>query len=196
MKRLLSVICATVWATLLSAQHIVTPLHPDDVINETQWKGQWIGIDRLLPGEEMENKTRVNARYLRKEFTLEQKTVRKARAFVASQGYYELYVNGRNMTKGPLAPYISNPEHILYDDCYDITLALLPGKNAIGVLLGNGADLCRCCGKCGVTPAQRTEGICQSIAGAGRENPYFSYTRACFNSIIVIILNHMLSLLY
>ena len=139
MKRLLSVICATVWATLLSAQHIVTPLHPDDVINETQWKGQWIGIDRLLPGEEMENKTRVNARYLRKEFTLEQKTVRKARAFVASQGYYELYVNGNRIGEDVLTPLQTDFRKSIYYNVLDVTEALKADTAAcIGIILGNG----------------------------------------------------------
>ena len=53
-------------------------------------------------------------------------------------GFYELYINGKNITKGPLAPYISNPEDVLYYDNYDITEHLNEGENVIGVLLGNG----------------------------------------------------------
>lgn len=53
-------------------------------------------------------------------------------------GFYELYVNGHNITKGLLAPYISNPDHVLYLDSYDIAPYLTKGENAIAVLLGNG----------------------------------------------------------
>lgn len=53
-------------------------------------------------------------------------------------GFYELYVNGENITRGLLAPYISNPDHLLYLDTYDIAPYLRPGKNAIAVILGNG----------------------------------------------------------
>ena len=35
-------------------------------------------------------------------------------------GFYDLFVNGRKITKGFLAPYISNTDHIAYYDRYDI----------------------------------------------------------------------------
>ena len=66
------------------------------------------------------------------------KPVRKAEALICGLGFYELYVNGEQVTKGFLAPYISNPDHILYYDRYDLTSFLHPGKNALGVILGNG----------------------------------------------------------
>ena len=57
---------------------------------------------------------------------------------ITANGFYELYINGNNITKGLLAPYISNPDHVLYLDKYDISPYLLDGKNAIAVILGNG----------------------------------------------------------
>lgn len=123
----------------LHAQHIVTPLHPEDVISETQWKGQWIGIDRLLPGETMEYKTRVNARYLRSEFPLEKKTVKSARAFVAAMGYYELYVNGERIGNNVLTPLQTDFRKSAYYNVLDVTDALRKADTAcIGVVLGNG----------------------------------------------------------
>ncbi|MDO4285370.1 MAG: family 78 glycoside hydrolase catalytic domain [Eubacteriales bacterium] len=53
-------------------------------------------------------------------------------------GFYELFVNGRRITKGALAPYISNPDHIVYYDRYDLTPYLRRGENVIGVMLGDG----------------------------------------------------------
>lgn len=53
-------------------------------------------------------------------------------------GFYDLFVNGKRITKGYLAPYISNPDHILYYDHYDLSAYLQPGKNVIGIMLGDG----------------------------------------------------------
>lgn len=59
-----------------------------------------------------------------------------ARVLVSACGFYELYVNGVNLTKGPLAPYISNPDDIIYYDSY--TVSLEKGENVLGIWLGNG----------------------------------------------------------
>ena len=58
---------------------------------------------------------------------------------VTGLGFYELYLNGKSITKGLLAPYISNPDDIVYFDTYDITDRLSEnGNTAIGLILGNG----------------------------------------------------------
>ena len=79
----------------------------------------------------------VPAPYIRKTFTLEMEP-EQAEITVCGLGFYELYVNGRNITKGPLAPYISNPDDVCYYDRYDLTGLLKKGRNAVGVILGNG----------------------------------------------------------
>ena len=79
----------------------------------------------------------VSAPLLRRCFFIK-KAVRRASALICGLGFYELYVNGEEVTKGRLAPYISNPDHILYYDRYDLTAYVHEGKNALGVLLGNG----------------------------------------------------------
>ena len=57
---------------------------------------------------------------------------------ICGLGYYELYVNGQNITKGFMAPYRCNLDHFLYYDNYDLRDYLVKGENVIGVLLGNG----------------------------------------------------------
>lgn len=57
---------------------------------------------------------------------------------IAVSGFYELYVNGENITRGLLSPYISNPDQLIYMDSYDLAKHLREGKNAIAVILGNG----------------------------------------------------------
>ncbi len=79
----------------------------------------------------------VPAPYLRKNFTLEA-LPKKARLTVCGLGFYEVYINGKHITKGALAPYISNPDHILYYDTYELTPFLQTGNNTLAFLLGNG----------------------------------------------------------
>ena len=62
----------------------------------------------------------------------------KASLSIAGLGFYILTVNGKDITKGALAPYISNLDHYIYYDTYDLTPYLAEGENVIGVMLGNG----------------------------------------------------------
>ena len=79
----------------------------------------------------------VPAPLMRKSFTLEKKPD-FAEISVCGLGFYLLFVNGKNITKGLLAPYISNPNEICYYDTYDLAKYLVEGENVIGVVLGNG----------------------------------------------------------
>lgn len=104
-----------------------------------QWQGQWIGIDRLLPGESMENKTRVNARYLRKQFSLKDKHVKSATAYIATMGYYELFVNGQRIGDHVLTPVQTDFRKSIYYDVHDVTAAIMQSGNpVVGIILGNG----------------------------------------------------------
>ena len=61
---------------------------------------------------------------------------------ICGLGVYELFVNGKRITKGYLAPYRSNPNHFVYYDHYDITPYLDAGENVVGIALGNGIMCC------------------------------------------------------
>ncbi len=76
----------------------------------------------------------VAAPYFRKVFTI--KTAAEAQIKIAACGFYKLFINGENITKGALAPYISNPNDIVYCDEYKVYLN--KGENVIAVILGNG----------------------------------------------------------
>ena len=78
----------------------------------------------------------VPAPIFRKKFTA-QKTA-KAEIVIGAAGFYKLFLNGKDITKGELAPYISNPDHIVYYDSYDVTELVAEGENVVAVLLGNG----------------------------------------------------------
>ena len=78
----------------------------------------------------------VPAPYIRKEFVID--TFSTATLRICGLGFYELFLNGEKITKGKLAPYISNPDHLIYYDEYDVSNLLKKGGNALGVILGNG----------------------------------------------------------
>lgn len=82
-------------------------------------------------------KKNIAAPYLRKSFNLSE-TCSDSKIIICGLGFYELYINGVNITKGSLAPYISSPDDLIYYDEYEISKLLLVGENVIGVLLGNG----------------------------------------------------------
>lgn len=79
----------------------------------------------------------VPAPYMRKSFNLDF-IPQKAEISVCGLGFYRLYINGEEITKGALAPYVSNPDDLCYYDTYDVAEKLTCGENVVGVILGNG----------------------------------------------------------
>lgn len=74
---------------------------------------------------------------LRRAFSLDGK-IKRARAYICGLGYYELHLNGKKIGDHLLDPgYTRYDKRALYVT-YDITHELRSGKNAVGVILGNG----------------------------------------------------------
>ena len=73
----------------------------------------------------------VPAPYFRKTFAIKSlkqlNSAAEASVVLCGLGFYELYINGKNITKGLLAPYISNPDDLIYYDAYDILPYLKKG---------------------------------------------------------------------
>ena len=80
---------------------------------------------------------RVPAPYFRRNFTVS-KELSGATLTITGLGYYKAFINGKEITKGFLAPYRSNIDHYIYCDKYDLTDILKNGKNTLGIVLGNG----------------------------------------------------------
>jgi alpha-L-rhamnosidase len=88
----------------------------------SEWKGQWLSGGN-------------NA--LRREFTVPA-AVRRARAYVAAAGYYELRLNGSKVGGRFLDPgYTAYAKRVLYSS-YDVTSQIHQGANAVGMFLGEG----------------------------------------------------------
>lgn len=76
----------------------------------------------------------VNAPLFRKKFKSQ---VKGARLEICVVGLYRLFINGKEITRGILSPYFSNPTQIVFYDEYQID-DLNIGENEISILLGNG----------------------------------------------------------
>ncbi len=80
---------------------------------------------------------RLPARYLRHEFQVARR-VKRATAYIAGLGYYELYLNGQKVGDHVLDPGLTNYDKRVLYATYDVTDRLRPAANAVGVILGNG----------------------------------------------------------
>ncbi|MBR6808433.1 MAG: family 78 glycoside hydrolase catalytic domain [Clostridia bacterium] len=74
---------------------------------------------------------------IRKSFNIEVPP-KKATLTVTGIGFYRLFVNGCEITRGLLSPYITDPGHVVAFDRYDIKPHLTVGENVIGLILGSG----------------------------------------------------------
>ena len=80
-------------------------------------------------------KKNVPAPLFRKSFHLK-KIAEMGEILIAGIGFYDLFINGQKITKGHIAPYINNTDHIIYYDKYDIAPYLKQGENVIGAIKG------------------------------------------------------------
>jgi alpha-L-rhamnosidase len=99
------------------------------MMDGTQWKGAWISDSRNIHTKP--------APWFRKTFTTSKK-IRSARAYIAAAGLYELSINGKKIGDHRLDPMYTRFDRRNLYVSYDITAELRQGKNAVGVLLGNG----------------------------------------------------------
>lgn len=57
---------------------------------------------------------------------------------IGATGFYELYINGENITDGYLAPYVTNSDDVVFYRKYNIAPYLKGGENTAVIFLGNG----------------------------------------------------------
>lgn len=113
------------------------------LLNEGDWQGQWIG--HLSPKVETTEKQRGpwglqiegGGGVLRKEFTVSQ-PISRARVYVSGIGYYELHINGEKVGDHVLDPARTNYLTRVFYSAFDVTKSLVQGKNALGIMLGQG----------------------------------------------------------
>ncbi len=97
------------------------------VLTADDWKGRWIGAaDTNWPGL-----------LLRREFTV-RPGLRRALVQVCGLAQYELSLNGRKSGDDLLTPGWSKYDRTCLYNTHDVTSLLRPGRNAVGLTLGNG----------------------------------------------------------
>lgn len=133
------------------------------LLDEKEWQAKWIGCSNQPPALEVEPGTKrptrsikdmpadewhayitaeqaeceLPARYVRREFEIS-KEVARATAYLSGLGFYELFVNGREVEKEHMQPGLTLYSKRIFYVTHDLTKDLKPGKNALGVILGNG----------------------------------------------------------
>ena len=106
------------------------------LLNESDWSGQWIGLDRAMQWDYEGIHSRLSTRYLRTEFDTD-KAVKRATLYISGLGMYEAFINGKKVGEQVLAPAPTDYRRTVLYNAFDVT-GMLTAKNAIGVALGNG----------------------------------------------------------
>jgi alpha-L-rhamnosidase len=104
------------------------------------WQGaKWIGIEKqdIAAKKTKGNRTRLPARYLRREFGVT-KEVKRATAYVCGLGFFDLHINGRKVGDHIRDPALSGYTKRAFYVTFDVGEYLAKGKNCIGAILGNG----------------------------------------------------------
>jgi alpha-L-rhamnosidase len=108
------------------------------LLQESDWKAKWIGLDRAVGDDAPEAAHKsLSARMLRHEFQLGEK-IKSATAFISGLSLFEFYLNGEKIGNQVLAPGLTEYNKRAFYMTFDVTRNLLAGKNAIGLILGNG----------------------------------------------------------
>jgi alpha-L-rhamnosidase len=102
------------------------------LLRESDWKASWIEPD-------IEENVSVSnpCPYLRKEFKIKSK-IREARIYVTCHGLYQLSLNGEKVSDELFTPGWTSYHKRLQYQVYDVTEQVQTGRNAVGIILGDG----------------------------------------------------------
>lgn len=107
------------------------------LLSAGDWSGAWINDGRSNPEKDEDYYEDDPSPIFRKEFVVD-KQIKHARLYVSGLGYYEAILNGKRVGENVLDPgWTSYEKRVLYST-YNVTENIVPGKNCIGAMLGNG----------------------------------------------------------
>lgn len=116
-------------------------VEPEQIPTENSWKNKEMNSETVgtnaFAGEERDFGEFQPAQYIRIPFCIE-KELKKARVYATAHGLYQLEVNGVRADDREFAPENTTYHKILQYQTYDVTSLLKKGKNAFGVILGDG----------------------------------------------------------
>ncbi|MBN1418246.1 MAG: glycoside hydrolase family 78 protein [Planctomycetes bacterium] len=102
------------------------------LLAKDDWKGAWISAPPPKDGAGT-----APAPFFRKAFELAG-APRRARLYIAGLGYHEVHINGKRVGDHVLDPAFTRYDRRCLYVTHDVTGLLAGGRNAIGVILGNG----------------------------------------------------------
>lgn len=106
------------------------------LVDQEDWKAKWIGLD-VDYIEPADDHRKLPARMVRREFNIEKK-IKSATVYLSGLGFSELYINGSKVGDRIMDPTHSNYDKRVLYVTHDVTNYLASGRNAVGVILGNG----------------------------------------------------------
>ena len=106
------------------------------LVDQKDWKAKWIGLD-VDYIEPADDHRKLPARMVRREFNIEKK-IKSATVYLSGLGFSELYINGSKVGDRIMDPTHSNYDKRVLYVTHDVTNYLASGRNAVGVILGNG----------------------------------------------------------
>ena len=101
------------------------------ILDKSLWSASYIAIDDILTKKESHP-----SQYYRKEFS-SKKPIKSAKVYVTSLGLYELFLNGKKVSKDLFTPGYTSYNKRLQYQTYDVT-SMLQQNNAIGAIVGDG----------------------------------------------------------
>lgn len=109
------------------------------LLDGSDWEAQWIGLDKMFAGDTLAHKSRLSARYLRKEFETEKQKIQRATLYISGLGLYEAYINGEKIGDHVLTPALTDYSQSVKYNTFDVTSRILKSSsNTLAVALGNG----------------------------------------------------------
>lgn len=116
-----------IWSDTGESSDFCAPQSFETTLSSQEWEEvKWIGANvKGLP-------------LFRKNFTVEKKEITRARVYVSGLGFYELTLNGKQVSDEMLNPMVTRYHKKYFYNAYDITPLLNQGENVFGIMLSNG----------------------------------------------------------
>lgn len=118
-----------VWFDSEKSLHSKIARFTTGILDGNEWQAKWITAEDEIVHE---------SPYLRKEFEVDH-PIEQAILYVTAAGFYNVYLNNNKVGDHVLDPGITDYRKTVLYSTYDVTSDITRGKNAVGVILGNGA---------------------------------------------------------
>ncbi|MCI1922343.1 MAG: glycoside hydrolase family 78 protein [Liquorilactobacillus nagelii] len=103
------------------------------------WQANWINPEPTNSKWPQEaGKLLRPASYLKQSFEFIPQTDQQIRLYITSHGIYNIYLNGQRVTEAIFGPGVSQADHLLQYQTYDVRQYLKKGKNEIIISLSDG----------------------------------------------------------